>query len=385
MKRKTLWITIAVVVVVIVAILAGLRLTKGGPGQRQAARYLTQPVDTGTITRIVSASGPLTPVNQVQVGTQVSGTIDAIYADFNAQVKVGQLLAQIDTASLDADLAQAQAALRSAQASLELANTTLARNQELFSKGFISRAEVDQAQNTVRTSKASVDQQQAAVNRATTSKRNAQITSPVSGTVVSREVSVGQTVAASLNTPVLFKIAQDLREMQVEASVAEADIGTMKEGANVQFTVDAFAGRTFNGVVHQIRNNYSVQQNVVTYTVIIRARNDQLELRPGMTAYVRITADERAQVLRIPNAALRYEPTKPAATATNATPAQPPAPGTQRNVWRIGADGTPQAVPVKLGLTDGRHTELLSGQLQSGDALIIGQPTTGGPTGPKIF
>jgi HlyD family secretion protein len=383
MKRKTLWIT-ATAAVLVIAVLAGLRLAKGGPGPRQAARYLTQPVDTGTITRIVSASGPLTPVNQVQVGTQVSGTIKAIYADFNAQVKVGELLAQIDTATLDADLAQAQAALRSAQASLELANATLARNQGLFNQGFISRAEVDQAQNTVRTSKAAADQQQAAVTRALTSKRNAQITSPVSGTVVSREVSVGQTVAASLNTPVLFKIAQDLREMQVEASVAEADIGAMKEGAKVQFTVDAFAGRTFDGVVHQIRNNYTVQQNVVTYTVIIRARNEQLELRPGMTAYVRITADERQQVLRLPNAALRYEPAKPVAVA-NAAPTQSPTPGTQRNVWRLGADGVPQAVPVTLGLTDGRHTELKSGQLQAGDALIIGQPVTGGPTGPKIL
>jgi HlyD family secretion protein len=383
MKRKILWISLAVLVILIV-VLALLRFSQGaGPHARQAAQYLTQPVDTGCIARIVSASGPLTPVNQVQVGTQVSGTINAIFVDFNAQVKVGQLLAQIDTASLSADLAQAQAALRSAQASLELANTTLARNQDLFDEGFLSRVEVDQAQSAVRTAKAQADQQLAAVNRASTSKRNAQITSPVSGTVVSREVSVGQTVAASLNTPVLFKIAQDLREMQIEASVAEADIGAMKEGLKVQFTVDAFPGRTFSGTVHQIRNNYTVQQNVVTYTVIIRARNEQLELRPGMTAYVRITADERAQVLRIPNAALRYEPAK--STGQAGTTASAASTGGQKTVWRLGADGVPQAVQVTLGLTDGRYTEQLSGSLKAGDALVIGQPAAGGQFGPKIF
>jgi HlyD family secretion protein len=377
--KSIIWIAAGLTLVVL-AIILGLFFSKGRLDRKaEAAKYLTQQADRGAIVRIVTASGPLNPVNQVQVGTQISGTIKAIHVDFNAPVKVGQLLAEIDTATLDADLAQATATLRSAQATLALANIKLARNRDLFEKGFIARADVDEAQSGVLTAKAAVDQQQAGVSRATTSRRNASIRSPVAGTVVAREVSVGQTVAASLNTPVLFRIAQDLREMQIEANVSEADIGSMIENQKVDFTVDAFPGRSFGGAVYQIRNNYAVQQNVVTYTVVIRARNDGLELRPGMTGYVRITVGERQQVIRVPNAALRYEPAKKPSAA-----AEPVAGAVPKTVWRQAADGL-QPVNVTLGLSDGKFTEVVSGDIKDGDSLVIGEPSTSGPVGPRIF
>jgi HlyD family secretion protein len=320
----------------------------------------------------------LNPVDLVQVGTQVSGTIRTLQVDFNSTVTAGQLLAQIDTATLDADLAQAQAQVRSAQSALGLADSKLARQRSLFDQGFIARAEVDDAQAAVEAARATLDQQQAAVARTTTNRRYADIRSPVAGTVVSREISVGQTVAASLQTPVLFKIAKDLREMQIETNVAEADVGLMKEGQKVAFTVDAHPDRIFEGEVRQIRNNYTVQQNVVTYTVVVRARNDDLSLRPGMTGYVAVAVGQRSGVLRLPNAALRYEPPGDAATTTGLQPGE-------RQVWRLDKDGQPQPVVVRLGLADARFTELLGGQLREGDRLIIGQPIQGGFAGPKIF
>ncbi|MFM2398979.1 MAG: Multidrug resistance protein MdtA, partial [Pseudomonadota bacterium] len=355
MKYKKLLVIAGVITAIGIAGFSGMRyISNKSAGKTAQAKYMTQTADLGSITRIVSASGPLNPVNQVQVGTQVSGTIKAIHADFNAPVKVGQLLAEIDPATLDAELSQANALLRSALASRDQANTRLARNRDLFEKGFISRAEVDDAQSTVKTAQAAVDQQTAAVSRSATSRRNALIRSPVAGIVTAREVSVGQTVAASFNTPVLFRIAQDLREMQIEANVSEADIGSMKEAQTVEFTVDAFPGRSFSGAVFQIRNNYTVQQNVVTYTVVIRARNDTLELRPGMTGYVRVTVGERAQVVKIPNAALRYEP--PRAPGEKAAAAAQSAP--QKTVWRLTPDGAAQPVELTLGLTDGKFTEM---------------------------
>ncbi|KPF69287.1 hypothetical protein IP84_05190 [beta proteobacterium AAP99] len=364
----------------------GARLWFGAPGRSGSApaTYLTQKAELGTITRIISASGPLTPVNQVQVGTQVSGTIKRIHADFNDTVRTGQLLAELDTALLDADLAQARASLASGQAALSLAQSNLRRSRDLVSKGFLSSANLDEQENAVRTAQALTQQQEAALQRAQTNLRNSRIVSPVSGTVVSRDVSVGQTVAAALNTPVLFRIAQDLREMQIEASVSEADIGTLQAGQRVDFTVDAFPGRPFAGTVHQIRNNYAVQQNVVTYTVVIKTRNDTLELRPGMTGYVRVTVAERAQVIRIPNAALRYEPVTAKAQAGEQNVASTTA-QVQRTLWKLDASGQSVGVSVKLGITDGRFTELVAGDIKPGDALVVGEPASSREFGPKIF
>jgi HlyD family secretion protein len=345
---------------------------------KAADNFLTQRVSVGDVRRTVSASGTLKPVSQIDVGTQISGTIRALYADFNDEVKAGQLLAEIDTSLLDADLAQAQALQRSAASSLELAQTRLARSKSLFEQGYVSRSEVDDAQAAVKSAQASVDQQAAGAQRASNNRRNAQIRSPVSGKVVSREIAVGQTVAASLQTPVLFKIAKDLREMQIETNISEADVGFIKVGQEVNFTVDAFPDKIFLGVVFEIRNNYAIQQNVVTYSVIVRTRNDDLMLRPGMTGYVTVVVGERRNIVRIPNAALRYEPVY-APKADKAKQAN------QRTVWRLNTQAQPEAIEVVLGLSDSRHTELLSGTVKENDALIIGEKITGGFAGPKLF
>jgi HlyD family secretion protein len=368
------------VIVLIVALAAGLMFKSRQAKQSTAAdKYLTQPVSLGDVRRTVSASGTLKPVSLIEVGTQISGTIRTLYADFNDSVKEGQLLAEIDTSLLDADLAQAQALQRSAASSLELAQTKLNRTKGLFDQGYVSRSDVDDAQAAVKSAQATLDQQAAGVQRASNNRRYAQIRSPVSGTVVSREIAVGQTVAASLSTPILFKIAKDLREMQIETNISEADVGFIKVGQKVNFTVDAFADKVFQGTVSEIRNNYVVQQNVVTYSVIVRTRNDDLSLRPGMTGYVSVVVGERTGIVRIPNAALRYEPASAAKTVDRAKQAN------QRTVWRLNAQGQPEAVDIVLGLSDSRNTELLSGSIRESDPLIIGEKITGGFSGPKLF
>lgn len=341
--------------------------------------WLTQSVERGAVRRTISATGALTPVNLVQVGTQVSGTIARLHVDYNTRVRAGELLAEIDTTALDAELAQARAQRASAQATLDLARSQAARQQTLFEQGYLSRAEADQALANARSAQSGLDQQQAALQRAAFNRRNAEIRSPVAGTVISREVSVGQTVAASLQTPVLFRIAQDLRELQIDANVSEADVGLLREGQPVRFTVDAFSDRVFDGRVRQIRNNHQVQQNVVTYTAVISARNDDLALRPGMTGYVSVTVAERTDVARIPNAALRWAP-----------PAAAPAPAdvaasNRRTVWRWDGTGAPQPVAVTLGLSDGRWTELAGGDVNPGDRLVIGDRKVLPAFGPKIF
>jgi HlyD family secretion protein len=377
-RSRWIWLVAAIASLAVSALVAPSFFERSTRGANPTERYLTQAVDRGDIVRTVSASGALNPVNLVQVGTQVSGTIRALHADFNSNVTAGQLLAQIDPAMLDAELAQIQAQRRSAQSSVDLARIKLARSKTLFDQGFVSRAEVDDAQASMASAQAALEQYEAGERRARTNRRYAEIRSPVNGTVVSREISVGQTVAASLQTPVLFRIAQDLREMQIETNVSEADVGLMREGQKVTFTVDAYPERVYQGAMHQIRNNYTVQQNVVTYTVVVRARNDDLSLRPGMTGYVSVTVGEALSVVRVPNAALRYEP-------AGAVPVPSGGPANRRQLWRLNAKGQAQAVEVVLGLSDGRYAERVSGDIKEGDLLIIGEKVSGGFAGPKIF
>jgi HlyD family secretion protein len=372
------WWSVAVLMLVVVALGVAAWLARRS-AQAAPDTWLTQTVERGAIKRTISATGALTPVNMVQVGTQVSGTIARLHADFNAQVKAGQLLAELDTTALDAELAQARALQASAQASRDLAVSQATRQGRLFELGYVTQADLDSARANASSAQAQLEQQKAAWQRAAFNRRNAEIRSPVAGTVISREVSVGQTVAASLQTPVLFKIAQDLREMQIEASVAEADVGLLREGQAVRFTVDAFPDRSFDARVRQIRNNHAVQQNVVTYTAVIATRNEDLALRPGMTAYVSVTVAERSDVARIPNAALRYNP------AASAPGARDDAPPNRRTVWRWDGINTPQPVDVTLGLTDGRWTELAAGNLKPGDRLVIGDRKALPSFGPKIF
>jgi HlyD family secretion protein len=377
LSRGVRWL-LAVLVLVVVAVAATTWLSRRSAPTAPDA-WLTQSVERGSIKRTISATGSLTPVNLVQVGTQVSGTITRLHVDYNALVKSGQLLAELDTTALDAELAQVRAQQANAQASRDLAASQAARQSRLFELGYVTRADLDAANASASSAQAVLNQQTAASQRAAFNRSNAQIRSPVAGTVISREVSVGQTVAASLQTPVLFKIAQDLREMQIEASVAEADVGLLREGQAVRFTVDAYPDRAFEARVRQIRNNHVVQQNVVTYTAVMTTRNDDLTLRPGMTAYVIVTVAERSDVVRIPNAALRYRP--------QGTPAgvRDEALLSRRMVWRWDGASAPQAAEVTLGLSDGRWTELVAGDPKPGDRLVIGERKALASFGPKIF
>lgn len=369
---------IALLLILIAVGTAWIYGSRESPKSESENNFVTTRLSVGDIRRTVSASGTLKPVVQVDIGTQVSGSIRTLNVDFNDVVKEGQVLAEIDTSLLDEDLAQAQAQHRSALVNYELARSRLVRSESLFNQGFVARSDVDEARAALLSTRASVDQYYAVVRRASSNRRFATIRSPVSGTVVAREVAVGQTVAASLQTPILFRIAKDLKEMQIETSVSEADVGHIQLKQQVNFTVDAFPDKVFTGEVHEIRNNYAIQQNVVTYTVIVRTRNDDLTLRPGMTGYVTVIVGQRNRVTRVPNAVLRYEPEK----RSNVDGVKQ---ANHRTIWRLSATGQPEAIEVVLGLSDSRYSELLSGTVRDSDALIIGEKIVGGFAGPKLF
>ncbi len=282
--------------------------------------YRTDPVTRGDIQQTVTATGTVNAVTTVQVGTQVSGTIKTLYVDFNSRVKKGKLIAQIDPSTFESQVQQAQANLLSAQANLEKAQTALAndkktfdRNKELLSKNLIAQSDLDTAETNyqsdkaqVASAKALIEQAKASLDYARQNLAYTRIVSPVDGVVISRNVDVGQTVAASFQTPTLFTIAQDLTKMQIDTNVAESDIGVVKLGQEVDFTVDAYPDTTFKGKVWQIRQAPITVQNVVTYDVVIQVNNRDLKLMPGMTANVSIVIQTRHDVLRITNAALRF-------------------------------------------------------------------------------
>ncbi len=284
--------------------------------------FTTAEITRGDILSTVTATGELNALNVVEVGTQVSGTIQEIYVDFNSQVKAGQLIALIDPSVLkltlnesQANLAVSQASVASAQASLRNSERELARNRELYNRKLIARSTVDTSETDVAVKRAAlqearskVAQNKASLEKARTNLNYTRITSPVNGVVIDRKVDAGQTVAASMQTPTLFKIARDLTQMQIETKVDEADIGTVKEGQDVTFRVDAFPDETFTGKVVQVRIAPSTTDNVVTYTVIIHISNPDLKLKPGMTANVSIETAKAVNVLRIPVAALRFNP-----------------------------------------------------------------------------
>lgn len=336
-------------------------------------RWRLESADRGEIVQVISANGNLNPVTSVVVGTQVSGTILRLHADFNSTVKEGQLLAELDPSLFNASVASSQANLASAQASLRLAETKEARTRSLVGKGFISQAELDTAVKELDAARAQVDVARAQLERDRTNLRYTVIRSPISGVVVARNVEVGQTVAASFNTPTLFQIAKDLREMQIETSIAEADVGGLKEGLPARFRVDAFPGQFFRGAVRQVRLNPTIQSNVVTYVVIVTADNAEGRLKPGMTAYVQVTTARREGVLRVPNAALRFRPAAdPAAAAEKGAP--PKGTGGRRDaqaqrVYKL-VDGKPVAVTVKTGISDSSFTEIVEGDLREGDKVV---------------
>ena len=374
MKKKT--IIISVIAIVIIA--AGLFFYLKGNGKNTA--YKTEKISRGEIKAIVTATGTVNAVTTVSVGTQVSGTIRRLLVDYNSPVKKGQLLAQIDPSTFQAQVDQASANLLSAKANMEKAavatldaRRTLQRNKELFAQNFIARSDLDTAETNAqsaeaqqRVNQAQVEQAQAALKIAETNLQYTNIISPVNGTVISRSVDIGQTVAASFQTPTLFSIAQDLTKMQIDTNVDEADIGKVKVGQDVSFNVDAYPDTIFAGKVAVVRNAPITVSNVVTYDVVIQVDNSQLKLKPGMTANVSITIETRPNVLRIPNAALRF---KPAEVTGKSEKPQDKQGMKGTKVWIL-ENGKPKPVKVIIGLSDGNYTEISNGELEEGKEII---------------
>jgi len=443
MKRGLLWI--GAIVVAAGAITGGYLYTQG-IGARPAFR--TVAVSRGPLTAAVSATGTLNAVITVQVGSQVSGQVKELHADFNSVVKKGQVIARIDPDTFEAkvnqtkaqvDAARAsvlnqQAAVEKTRADLENvraalaaaraqtaksrvavvdSNRTLGRNRDLRQRGLIAQADEDTAQasydsavaqfeasgaqeqaqvSAVRAAEAQLRVAEAMLQNATAqvaqneaAQRQAQvdldhtfIRAPVDGVVVGRTVDVGQTVAASLQAPTLFTIAQDLRNMQVDTNVDEADVGRVKVGQATTFTVDSFPGRTFSGEVVQIRKAPLVVQNVVTYDVVVSAKNPEQRLLPGMTANVRIIIEQKEGVLQVPNAALRFRPPGVETAERPARPGAGPGAGSRGGgaptgrVWILGPDGKPAALSLQLGIGDGTYTEVVRGELKEGHLVIVG-------------
>lgn len=336
-----------------------------------AQRYTTTAVQDGGLVETVSANGTLNPVTLVNVGTQVSGVVQKIHADFNDKVKEGQVLLELDQSLTKAALAQSEANAASARASLDLARANMKRSRALFEKEYVTAQDVDTATQALKAAEAQLALVMAQVKRDRINLSYTVIRSPVSGVVVSREVDVGQTVAASFQTPTLFKIAQSLTSMQIDSSFAEADIGGIRAGQQATFTVDAFPGREFKGTVRQLRLNPTTQQNVVTYNVVIDVNNDDGVLLPGMTAYVSVITARLKQVLKVPNAALRFRPAADTVIEKEHVP-EPDgkSEGIRGTVYLTGDKGL-RPVRLQLGASDNTDTEVLAGALKSGDRVVI--------------
>lgn len=339
--------------------------------------YKTVTIDRGPITSLVTATGAVNPVISVQVGSQVSGKIAKLYADFNSVVREGQVLASIDQKPYQAKVSQAKAALKSAQAGLAKARNMLVqktlelnRMAALREQQFVAQADLDLARTNARDAEAQVDVSEAQVDQAKATLASAEldlgyttIYSPVNGTVVSRNVEEGQTVVASFQTPTLFVLAQDLTRMQVIANVSESDIGGVTEGKSADFRVDAYPRESFHGIVTQVRNAPVSIQNVVTYDVIISVENPELKLKPGMTANITIVTARNEDALRAPNAALRFR--MPGVPVDRKTP----------QLWILDTTGRVRSVPVTLGIADSLYTDITSSDVREGEAAIVGLTT----------
>ena len=412
-RVRLAWLIAIVLVIVFVV----YRCSQGG---EDAPDYQTSVVEKSNVISRVSTSGSLQAVVTVDVGSQVSGRVQELYADFNSKVKKGQKIAKIDPSLFQAAVVQAEANVTAARANVTRLEITAEdserqakRASEVFAQRLISETERDNAVATARAARASVAQArgqlaqaQAQLEQARTNLRYTDIISPTDGVVISRAVNVGQTVAASLQAPVIFTIAQDLAKMEVHTNVAESDIGRLKPGMRVSFTVDAYPGEPFRGAIRDIRNAPQVVQNVVTYDAVIDVANDDLKLKPGMTATVSVVTDRRRDVLAVPNAALRFRP-EAAGGAPGQGPRAAPAAGggagaggsrqrgqggggegswrrdrggdneeggvpeqVKRTVYVLQA-GKPVAREVTTGITDGRVTEIVNGDLKEGDNVIV--------------
>ena len=380
---RSRWLKRSLILTVLVAGVGyGWYLNRPGNG---GPLYETEKVSRGDITQFVTASGQLNPVTQVDVGSQISGIIEKLFADYNSPVKEGQVIAQIDPAAYEANAIQAEGNLANAKAGLELAQVNARRSEELFKSRLISQAEHDNVNANLHQAEAAVKVSEGALKKARVDLARCTIYSPIDGIVISRDVNVGQTVAASLSAPKLFVIANDLSKMQIEARVSEADIGRVQAGQGVKFTVDAFPGTAFSGQVVQVRNAPTNDQGVVTYSTVIGVNNTNLALKPGMTANVSIILAHREDVLKIPNAAFRFRPPegvevkKVEVAQASASEESGKAPADRKSkkdkkkagtsVHRL-ADGALQSLNVRTGITDGRETEVIEG-LKEGDAVVV--------------
>lgn len=351
----------------------------------QAPHYITMPSTRGDVTRFVITTGNVNPVVTVQVGTYVSGPIQSLYCDYGTRVKAGQLCAKIDPKPFQVSVDQARANLDMARAqlvkdhaSLAYARSTYRRDHGLLKQGIVSQETVDsdksasqQAAAQVKLDEATIQQRKSALEGAQVNLQYTNIVSPVDGVVVSRNVNVGQTVAASFQTPTLFVIAQDLTKMQVDTNVSESDIGMVKEGQKALFTVDAYPGKTFEGSVTQVRMAPITVQNVVTYDAVISVANPQLLLFPGMTANARIITEEHRNVLKVPLPALQFSPQGVSGTVADKT-----------RVWVL-RDHRAVAVPVSVGLKDATSAEITGGDLKAGEPVITGEVSESGGNGRK--
>ena len=372
-------------------------------------RFRVAAADTGNITQTVTATGTINPVALINIGSQVSGTVAELKADFNDHVQKGQVLLKLDPTIFNAQIRQADAQLASARASLKLAQATYQRNQTLVTQNYISPLALDQSKREVEVAQANIQLAQAQLARAQADLDNSVIRSPIDGVVIKRTVDLGQTVAASFTTPTLFQIARDLTKMQIDTSVSEADVGALKEGQAARFVVDAYPDKEFEARLRQFRLAANVAQNVVTYTVVLDVDNKDELLKPGMTAQVRLLVGNRQNVLRIPTAALRFrlsdeeaERLKKAREAADAKAGKaaaasaPPAAEAQQEddaafrtkadlarsfrIYTLDARNQPEPMDVRIGLSNFRYTEVVGGALKKGDKVIT-RANSGGPEG----
>lgn len=368
MKKKDIIITLFVLIAIIGTIVALTKVEK-------KSEYKLGKVERNTIIETVEASGIVNPVKTVSIGSQVSGMIKTLYVDFNSQVKQGQLLAEIDPSLFQAQVDKARGDLNTARANYQKTKSMLIydeanykRYKELYKKNYVSKSDLDLAQATYNSDRASLNAMNAQISQTSatlennlTNLRYTKIISPVNGVVVSRAVDVGQTVAASFQTPTLFTVAQDLTKMQIEVSVSEADIGKIKVGQKVDYTLDGYPNETFKGTVTQVRLAPTTVSNVVTYTVIVSVNNDSGILKPGMTANVSVITSKKENVICVENAAFRFTPIE----ITGGKKYK------EQGIWLL-RDNKPVRVKIKMGITDSEYREIISDEIQEGEDVIIG-------------
>lgn len=370
-KKK---IIIGSIVLVILAIVA-YSFIKSDTATLIEAKTVT--AKKGNVTTMVTATGTIEPITQVEVGTQVSGVVEKIYVDYNSVVKEDQLIAELDKTNLNASLVQAQASYDNAISQRNYTKTIYERQKTLYNNQVISKSDFDDATYNYETAKGTVTQRLSDLQKAKTNLSYADIYAPIDGVVLSRAIDEGQTVQASFSTPTLFTIAQDLKEMQVEADVDEADIGEVQDGQRVSFTVDAYQGQTFDGIVTQVRLDPTVTSNVVTYTVVIKADNPDLKLKPGLTATISIYTLELKDVLSTEAKAINFKPTPDLLMAYNKQQnltVEPPKNKPMENdsatiVWVYGTNGAITPKQVTLGASDGVNVQILSG-IKEGEKLV---------------